>query len=218
MAERGTDDFFHGYAQGFDAIYGNQNTWLNRLINQYFRRSMRLRFDRTVAGCSPLAGKSVVDIGCGPGHYSIALARGGAAHVHAVDFAPGMLEVTRKNADAAGVLDRLSIEQADIFTYTFPHTYDYAVVMGFMDYMKDPAPIIHKILAVTRGAAFFSFPMAGGFLAWQRQQRYRFKCPLYLYSLEQVLTLFDATGIPYDLVQLDRDFFVTARVKDRPSP
>jgi len=57
--------------------------------------------------------------------------------------------------------------------------FDYAIVMGFMDYIADPSALIGKVLRVCRGKAFFSFPADGGPLAWQRRLRYRNRCPLY---------------------------------------
>ena len=38
-----TSEFFHAYARDFNAIYGNSNTFVNRLINRHFRASMRMR-------------------------------------------------------------------------------------------------------------------------------------------------------------------------------
>ena len=72
-----TAEFFHDYAQDFDAIYGTKHTWIRKLVNKYLRASMRLRFEKTLAGCNPIEGKSVIDIGCGPGHYTVALGQRG---------------------------------------------------------------------------------------------------------------------------------------------
>src|SRR5271157_5467507 len=69
-----TQTFFHQYANDFDAIYGNQNGLIDGVINRLFRKSMRLRFEKSIEGCNPIQGKSVLDVGCGPGHYSITLA------------------------------------------------------------------------------------------------------------------------------------------------
>jgi 2-polyprenyl-3-methyl-5-hydroxy-6-metoxy-1,4-benzoquinol methylase len=69
----GVSDFFDSYAHDFNAIYGNRNTFLNRLLNGWLRRSMRLRYEMTLQSCDPLEGKSVLDVGCGPGHYAVAL-------------------------------------------------------------------------------------------------------------------------------------------------
>src|SRR6201997_4378788 len=93
-----TSEFFHAYAHDFNAIYGNSNTFVNRLINRHFRASMRLRYEKTIEGCSPIAGKTVLDIGCGPGHYSVALAKKGAERVFGIDFADEMIAIAKQNA------------------------------------------------------------------------------------------------------------------------
>ncbi len=54
-------------------------------------------------------------------------------------------------------------------TYPPQDVFDYVIVMGFMDYMPDPEKVVAKVLSLTRNKAFFSFPVAGGMLGWQRQ-------------------------------------------------
>ena len=208
MSER-TSDFFDRYAVGFDAIYGNDNRAFERVINHLFRRAMLLRYEKTLAGCQPIAGRSVIDIGCGPGHYSVALARGGAAKVLGLDFAPGMLNLARDSAEKHGVAQRCSFVLGDFLTYPIPERFDYAVVMGFMDYVRDPRPVIDRVLDIVRTRAFFSFPKDGGPLAWQRKLRYRNRCDLFLYYEDRIRELMTATGAPFSIESIGRDFFVT---------
>jgi ubiquinone/menaquinone biosynthesis C-methylase UbiE len=208
-----TAKFFDAYANDFSAIYGNQNTLVHAVVNRVFRRSMVLRYERSLAGCMPIEGKSVIDIGCGPGHYSVALATRGAARVLGVDFAPGMIDIARTRAADAGVTDRCTFRLGDFLEATGDETFDYAVVMGFMDYIADPRGLIEKVLRVCHGKAFFSFPVEGGLLAWQRRLRYRSRCPLYLYSEPQIRTLFSGLGARAVSVEpIDRDYFVTLTV------
>jgi ubiquinone/menaquinone biosynthesis C-methylase UbiE len=204
-----TSEFFQAYARDFDAIYGTRNTWLNRLINTWWRRSMKLRYEKTLAGCMPLAGKRVLDVGCGPGHYAVALAQRGAGYVLGLDFAPEMLELARARAGQTGVADRCHFESADFLSYPLTETFDYAVVMGFMDYVEEPGAVIAKVLRATKAKAFFSFPAAGGFLAWQRRLRYQRRCELFLYSEADLRKLFSETNARWTLQRLARDYFVT---------
>lgn len=208
MSER-TSAFFDRYAGGFNAIYGNDNRAFERIINQLFRRAMLLRYEKSLAGCRPIEGRTVIDIGCGPGHYSVALARAGAAQVLGLDFAPGMLDIARESAQAHGVAQRCSFMLGDFLTYPIPQRFDYAIVMGFMDYVRDPRPVIARVLQITQSRAFFSFPKDGGLLAWQRKLRYRNRCDLFLYYEDQVRNLFAATAAPFTIESIGRDFFVT---------
>lgn len=211
-AER-TSEFFQAYARDFDAIYGTRNTWLNRLINALFRRSMKLRFVETLKGCTPISGKRVLDVGCGPGHYAVALARLGARYILGLDFAPEMLELARARAAQAGVADRCHFELADFRDYPLTETFDYAVVMGFMDYVREPGVVIEKVLNATTDRAFFSFPAAGGLLAWQRRRRYQRRCELFLYSDKDLEKIFSGTGTRWECRGLARDYFVTVYLK-----
>ncbi|MCU1272452.1 MAG: putative 3-demethylubiquinone-9 3-O-methyltransferase [Acidobacteriaceae bacterium] len=205
-----TSEFFHSYAHDFNAIYGNSNTFVNRWINRYLRASMRLRYEKTIAGCNPIEGKSVLDIGCGPGHYSVALAKNGAARVYGIDFADEMIAIASQNAAASGVEGRCQFARHDFLADPIDGKYDYTVAMGFMDYMADPRKTIEKVLSVTKGKAFFSFPTDRGILAWQRKLRYKQRCPLYLYSQAQLDQLFSGVGRgQLRRERIARDYFVT---------
>ena len=205
-----TSRFFDGYAKDFDAIYGNANTPLNALINGVFRTSMRLRFERSIEGASPVEGKTVLDVGCGPGHYSVTLAQRGAKHVTGLDFAKGMIDIAQARAASAGVEGRCRFVYGDFMTAPLEGPYDYTILMGFMDYMKDARVVMDRALSLTRGKAFFSFPADGGVLAWQRKIRYRRRCDLFMYDEPGLRRLFG--GRRARIERLARDFFVTVDV------
>ncbi len=205
-----TQTFFHQYANDFDAIYGNQNGLFDSVVNRLFRQSMKLRFEKTIEGCNPIEGKSVLDIGCGPGHYAITLAQRGAGRVVGIDFAEGMLALATEHAQKIGVGQLCNFMVADFYKYVPEEIFDYVVVMGFMDYMPTPENVVEKVLSLTRSKAFLSFPVAGGFLGWQRKLRYQKRCDLFLYSLEQLQQMFRKfPEVTATIEPIKRDFFVT---------
>jgi len=202
--------FFDKYAVDFNAIYGGKNGVFHNLINECFRKAMKLRFIKTIEGCCPVEGKTVIDIGCGAGHYSVALAKAGALRVYGIDFAQGMLDLAGRSAAQAHVDHICTFHKGDFTTDPIPGDFDYAVLMGLMDYIREPKALIQKVLSITKSKVFFSFPAGGGILAWQRKLRYMNRCDLFFYNKEQIYKLFQ--GMRYkDLVVEDigRDFFVT---------
>src|SRR5260370_41364494 len=138
MSTNRTSQFFDSYAHDFNAIYGNSNTFVDRWINRYFRTSMRLRYEMTIAGCSPIEGKSVLDIGCGPGHYGVTLAKRGARQVLGIDFADEMIALANQNAQSAGVDDRFPFPRRDFLSHPIAHRYDYPIPMAFIDHIIHP--------------------------------------------------------------------------------
>jgi SAM-dependent methyltransferase len=211
MTSRGAADFFHSYAHDFDAIYGGHGSVVRRIANRYLRASMRLRYEKCLQGCQPVPGKRIIDVGCGPGHYAIALARMGAQHALGLDFAPAMIELARQKAADAGVAECCTFEVQDLLLFEATERFDHAIVMGFMDYASEPGRVIDKVLGLTGRTAFFSFPDRRGVLAWQRRLRYRRKTPLNMYSPADVDRLFRGRGLRRITVKkLARDLFVTA--------
>lgn len=205
-----TQGFFHQYAGDFDAIYSNRGGVVDGVLNKFFRKSMKLRFVNSIGGCSPIQGKSVLDVGCGPGHYAITLAQRGADRVLGIDFADGMLKIAQKQAHRVGVRQRCEFKVADFLKFSSVDKFDYVILMGFMDYMADPRSVIEKAVSLAKAKVFFSFPRAGGILAWQRKLRYKSRCDLYLYRREELEKLFGAVkGIKYQIEPIARDFFVT---------
>jgi len=61
-----------------------------------------------------LAGRRVIDVGCGSGILAIAALKLGAAHAVAIDHDPQALLATRENAARNGVADRLTVLGADV--------------------------------------------------------------------------------------------------------
>ena len=211
-----TQEFFDRYATDFDAIYGNRNGVFSSVVNRYFRKSMRLRYEMTISGCDPIDTCTVLDIGCGPGHYSVALAQRGAAHVLGIDFAESMVEIARERARAAGVAERCEFRVADWVNFPASQKFDYVLALGFMDYISDPEVTLAKIVSLTSRRAFLSFPAAGGLLGWQRKLRYRYQhhCELFLYSQDQLKRILGRfTQVKSTTQPISRDFFVSLDVR-----
>lgn len=208
------EQFFDKYACDFDAIYGTDKSFLNNILNPILRRSMRIRFEKTVQYSHPIKGKSALDIGCGPGHYSITLAKNGAKNIVGIDFAQEMIKIAIGKAADAAVSEKCHFIVEDIFNYNSTEKFDYSIVMGVMDYIDNQEEMIEKVISLTKEKAFFSFPVSTGILALQRKIRYLRKCPLYMYNYRQLTALFDKyKPHEYKIEKISRDFFVSLKIK-----
>lgn len=202
--------FFDGYSADFNAIYQSGRNPLQRLLDKWFRKSMWMRYNKTLEACRSINGKTVLDIGCGGGLYCFALAKMGAEEILGIDFAPQMIAIAKHQSSLENLDKICTFIVKDFFDLEAGRIFDYIIVMGVMDYIDNPEAFVMKVAQHTRYKAVFSFPKAGGFLAWQRKLRYRFKCPLYLYTEEQITGIFKNLHNWHLTVELiERDYFVT---------
>ena len=110
-----------------------------------------------------IAGKVVVDFGCGEGSDAIEMAQKGAKRVIGIDIREEVLQVGRQKAIVAGVQDRC------IFASSTEELADFVVSLDAFEHFADPAGILclmHALLKPT-GEALLSFgptwyhPMGG---------------------------------------------------------
>ena len=207
-------DHFHADAERFDAIYEDEKGAFNKWVDNVWRGVVRRRFDLTLAELEPLAGKTVLDVGCGSGRYCIAYAERGASRVVGVDFAVAMIDLAEEHARRAGVEDRCDF-RAGIFPEAVEdETFDAATAMGFFDYVADPAPIIARMREMTKSTMIMSFPKSREWRVPVRRLRFLLSgCPLFLYSETRVRKILDEAGVSdYDWIPLDRDYIVVAHL------
>lgn len=204
---------FDADAFRFDAIYEDRKNPFDRFIDGVWRGVVRKRFNLTLQRLAPLAGKSVVDVGCGSGRYCLAYAKAGAASVVGIDFAEVMVDLANKHAKAQGVADRCRFIAGTFPADVPPGPYDYATAMGFFDYVADPASLLTAMRKMTRSTMVMSFPKSREWRVPIRRVRFWLaRCPLYLYSRKRVEELMRAAGIEsWEIVELDRDYIVIAR-------
>lgn len=107
-----------------------------------------------------LQGQRVIDLGCGPGDFSIFVARHGA-QVEAVDVAPAALEITRQRAVANGVADLVRTHLMPAEHLDFPAgTFDWVLGFGVLHHtdLAVLGPEIRRILK-PGGKALFREPL-----------------------------------------------------------
>jgi SAM-dependent methyltransferase len=85
---------------------------------------------------SDIAGKTVMDIGCGIGLEAIEAARHGARRVIGIDIRESVLEVARRAADEAGVADRC------VFTTRSDERADLILSVDGFEHYDDPAGML----------------------------------------------------------------------------
>lgn len=106
-----------------------------------------------------LAGRQVLDVGCGGGILSESMARRGAASVTGIDLASKPLAVARLHALEAGVENVAYREVAvEALAEEKPAAFDVVTCMEMIEHVPDPASVIRACAALARpgGWVFFS--------------------------------------------------------------
>jgi 2-polyprenyl-3-methyl-5-hydroxy-6-metoxy-1,4-benzoquinol methylase len=216
VVEEKVRDHFDDDARRFDAIYDEKKGPFARFVDNYWRGVVQRRLELNVEKLEPLAGKKVLDVGCGSGRFCIAFAQRGAGLVVGVDFAAAMIEIAKSLAGEAGVAS-----QCEFRVGTFPDAvadddgpFDASTANGFFDYVDEPVPIISRMRELTRGHLIMSFPKAVEWRVPVRRIRFWLKgTPLFLYREAQVRDILKRAGIgDYEIIHLDRDYLIVATV------
>ena len=102
-----------------------------------------LRIDYIDQQCSGLAGKKVLDIGCGGGILSEAMAAREAI-VKGIDMAELSLDIARMHLHETGLEVDYQQITAEQIAQDQPHQYDVVTCMELLEHVPDPASIIQS--------------------------------------------------------------------------
>lgn len=94
-----------------------------------------------VAERTALAGAAVLDVGCGAGLLSEAMAQAGA-HVTGIDLAPNLLKVARLHGLETGIKVDYRETSVEALAAAVPASFDAVTCMEMLEHVPDPASII----------------------------------------------------------------------------
>lgn len=95
-----------------------------------------------VAARVTLPGARVLDVGCGGGLLSEALAKAGA-DVVAIDLAPELVKVARLHGLESGVDVDYRVQSVEALAAEQPGSFDAVTCMEMLEHVPDPAAILH---------------------------------------------------------------------------
>lgn len=188
---------FEREAQSFDSIYRLERSPFWRWFNTTFRKACFIRYDATFEEAGDVTGKSILDVGCGSGVYSVDFARRGARRVLGVDFSGNMLELARREAETHACSEVCTFVQSDFMTFEPDELFDVSIAMGVFDYVLDPRAFLHRMARLTRGKVIVSIPGHSPVRERARRLRYQLlsKGHVFFYSEEEVRRIVRDAGI-----------------------
>lgn len=190
-----TRRYFEEHAAQFDSLY-HEGQPLQRAFNRTFRKAIYERFAITFEQSAPIAGRTVLDVGCGSGRYAIEYARRGAARVVGLDYSANMLDLARRLAREAGVADRCEFIDGDFMTFHPNERFDISIAVGVFDYQPKAAEFLRHMGELTRGPIIGTFP--GRSLVRMPVRKFRYwmsDCPVIFYREEEVRAIASAAGV-----------------------
>jgi 2-polyprenyl-3-methyl-5-hydroxy-6-metoxy-1,4-benzoquinol methylase len=189
---------FEWDAANFAGIYGEDSSAASRLLNRVLRRAVFVRYDVAMTESGDVRGRSILDIGCGSGVYSIELARRGARRVLGLDFSGPMLDIARASARKSGTDGVAEFVQGEFLEHDFgTEKFDVTIAMGVFDYLEQAAPFLKKMSMLTRGKIIASFPRFSVVRGVARRMRYRLtrRGDVFYYASADVDRLAESAGI-----------------------
>jgi 2-polyprenyl-3-methyl-5-hydroxy-6-metoxy-1,4-benzoquinol methylase len=209
-------NYFTRAAKDFDDIYENRGGPIKKLANALFRKGMRERFDLTLQFCGS-GDKSVLDIGCGAGRFTIPLAERGM-NVVGIDYSSEMIHLADQYVEmhckkGAGPFMVKHFCCDFLNEFIFEEKFDITLAIGVLDYLKNPVPFMKKMKDVTRGIMITSFPAKYTPQMPIRKMWLATKdCPVYFYTRATIADLYASAGIQeYEINPIAAGYLVKAK-------
>lgn len=138
----------------FDAVAGTFWDPQGEFRPLHLLNPLRARF---ISERAALAGRRVLDVGCGGGLLAEALAQAGA-NLTAIDLAPGMIEVARLHAAASTLAIDYRIMSAAELAEAQPGSFEVVTCMEMLEHVPQPAAMLQTLahLMKPEGALFVS--------------------------------------------------------------
>lgn len=102
-----------------------------------------------IEACAGLAGRRVLDVGCGGGLLAEGMARRGA-RVTGIDLSPGALEVAKLHALEAGVAVEYREVTAEEIAETNHDAFNLVTCLEMLEHVPDPGQVIQAIARLVR--------------------------------------------------------------------
>ncbi|MHC4251636.1 MAG: class I SAM-dependent methyltransferase, partial [Planctomycetota bacterium] len=121
------------------------------------KATYRMTAMRMLAECGGIRSGLCIDIGCGPGHLEVELAKLSDLTIIGLDIDPGAKPLFEKRIRAAGLHDRVSFVLGDAQELPFPDNHaDVIVSRGTLTFIPDIAKCLREVRRVLKptGVAF----------------------------------------------------------------
>jgi 2-polyprenyl-6-hydroxyphenyl methylase/3-demethylubiquinone-9 3-methyltransferase len=115
-----------------------------------------LRMSYIVRQCGELAGKAVLDVGCGGGILTEAIAREGAK-VTGIDLSGKALGVARLHQIESGAIVDYRLMAAEALAIEAPASFDVVTCMELLEHVPDPASIVDACAKLVRPGGYVVF-------------------------------------------------------------
>ncbi len=155
-------------------LYGK--LWKKRMAGKSLDSTEELKesFKRNGFDIEYVKGKKVLDIGCGSGRFTIALAKLGAGHVTGVDLGDDGLEVARELASLAK-LENITFDKHSVLDLPYEdESFDFVYCKGVLHHtgnLNKGLKEYHRVLK--KGGKAFLYLYGSGGLFWTSRRKMR---------------------------------------------
>ncbi|MBP8718934.1 MAG: class I SAM-dependent methyltransferase [Candidatus Atribacteria bacterium] len=133
----------------FDQEAANYDKWYETKIGEH---ADQVETECAFSLFKVRAGRSILEVGCGTGNFSIKLARQGAL-VTGVDISHKMLTIARKKAKQEKL--NITFKKMDSLNLQFPDNYfDSVISMATIEFVSTPLKMISEMFRVVKGGGF----------------------------------------------------------------
>jgi 2-polyprenyl-3-methyl-5-hydroxy-6-metoxy-1,4-benzoquinol methylase len=195
-AEKQQEIYWDQHFQEFDRIYSAKKSRWKIILDGIFRKDMFERFQFVMENAEPIAGKTILDAGCGGGRFSVEFAKRSAKKVTGIDISENMINLARRMVKDAKVENICDFHKSSIVGFQPGMKYDLSIAIGIFDYLKEPLPELTKLASLSQGMVIMTFPRIFTWRAPVRKLRLLFgKCHVYFYSEARIRKLLEQAGL-----------------------